>query len=386
MEFSVNSTALTGLVQMLDRRWQDYESGRSYLKGNAHFSVLSAGVLNAIYGTHQRIVNEIDAFLAAAAEGFAGPCSTAVAEANSLYRHSDRTAAARIDATVPAPSAAQPCPTAPAGAAGAGAAGRADPTLGPEIFTDPVCPSVWYQKPPDHRSDHPYQFSCFDAFSPSSWGREAIWKVTGLAAKFGVLDRPYDVLSEAVEPLCGDWAGFLACADVYDNIAGAIDDTVSCVAAGEHAVGRVWTGNAADACAQDLGTFTADLNTAVAPLHQTAATYRQVAEGVYLQAEAVAAILTMLLDNMIEKALEPLTGGAIEPFEVMTEITDLMRVAEKIREVVALVNKARDVASATMDSASSGLSGFGVLTDRHPVRSFAPAVPTLPVPSAARPR
>lgn len=284
MEFSVNSTALAGLVEMLDRRWQDYESGRTYLKGNAHFSVFSTGVLDAIHGTHQEIVREIDALLATAAEGFAGPCSTAVAEANSLYLHSDLAAAARADAAVPVPTAGRYCPTTPAGTDAAGAAGRADPTAGPQIFFDPVCPSAWYRQPPDHRSDHPYQFSCFDAFSPASWGREAIWKVTGLAARFGVLDRPYDVVAEAVEPLCGDWAGFMTCADVYDNLAEAINDTIRCVTAGGHAVGRVWTGNAADTCAQDLGRFAVDLNAAVAPLHQTAATYRQVAEGVYLQA------------------------------------------------------------------------------------------------------
>ncbi|GIH18175.1 hypothetical protein [Rugosimonospora africana] len=384
MEFSVNSTALTGLVEMLDRRWQDYESGRSYLKGNAHFSVFNVGVLNAIHGTHQRIVDEIDAFLAAAAEGFAGPCSTAVVEANSLYVHSDRAAAARTDAAMPAPSVDQQCPTAPFGASGSTAGARADSTLGPQVFADPVCPSARYRQPPDHRADHPYRFSFFDTFSPTSWGREAIWKVTGLAAKFGVLDRPYDVLAEAVEPLCGDWAGFLTCADVYDNIAGAIDDTVRCVTTGGHTIDRVWTGNAAETCAQSLGRFTVELNAAIGPLHQTATTYRQVAEGVYLQAEAVASILTLVLDNMIEKALEPVTGGAIEPFEVVTEVSDLVRVAEKIREVVRLVSKAREMATATMDSADSGLSGFGLLTNRHPVPALVPSVPTLPFRSSAR--
>jgi hypothetical protein len=379
VEFSVNSTALTGLVQMLDRRWEDYESGRTYLKGNAHFSVFNVGVLNAIHGSHQQIVGEVDAFLSAAAQGFAGPCSTAVAEANSLYLHSDRAALARNDAAMPMPGNNQECPPAPVGASGPGAATRADATLGPGVFSDPVCPSVWYRQPPDHRADHPYRFSCFDAFSPTSWGREAIWKATGLAAKLGLIDRPYDVLTEAVEPLCGDWAGFLCCADVYDNIAGAISDTGRCVTDGGHAIDRVWTGNAANTCAQGMARFTVELSSAVAPLHQTASVYREVAEGVYLQAEAVASILTLVLDTMIEKALEPVTAGFIEPFELATEVSDFVRVVEKIREVAALVGKAHDMATASMDSIGSRSNSFGLLTNQHLVPALSPSVPTLPL-------
>ncbi|GAA5196984.1 hypothetical protein GCM10023322_67220 [Rugosimonospora acidiphila] len=378
MEFSVNSAALTGLVEMLDRRWQDYESGRTYLKANAHFSVTGEGVLNLIHGQHQKIVNEIDAFLSTAAQGFAGPCSTAVAQANSLYRRSDLAAVARNDATMPAPPAPNSqCPPDPVPAPGPGAA-RADPGLGPGVFSDPVCPSSWYRQPPDHRSDYPCQFSCFDAVSPTGWGREMIWRITGLAARFGLIDRPYDVLMEAVEPLCGDWAGYLACADVYDNLAGAINDTARCMVEGGDAIARVWTGNAAEACAQGMGRFATELTSAVAPLHRTATAYREVAEGVYLQAEVVAAALTMILDTMVESALQPETLGLLEPFELATEVSDLIRIVEKIREIGRLVARARDVADASMNTASSGLDGFGVVSDRHPVPVLAPTVPALP--------
>jgi hypothetical protein len=55
----------------------------------------------------------------------------------------------------------------------------ADQTLTAAAFDDPVCPASWYQPPPDHDADHPYQFGFFDTFSPTSWARELIWKTTG---------------------------------------------------------------------------------------------------------------------------------------------------------------------------------------------------------------
>ena len=100
MEFSVNTSALVGLSDLMDRRWTDLESGRSYLKNNAHFSALNKGILNAIWGKHQDIVDEIDAFLSSAAERFAGPCSVAVTDADITYLHSDHSAVIRDDAAL----------------------------------------------------------------------------------------------------------------------------------------------------------------------------------------------------------------------------------------------------------------------------------------------
>jgi hypothetical protein len=185
-------------------------------------------------------------------------------------------------------------------------------------------------------------------------------------------------MAEAVEPRCGDWAGYLRCADVYDNIAGAIGDTARCVTEGGRTIDRVWTGNAADACTRGLSAFAVDVAGAVDPLHRTAATYRNVAEAVYAQGEAVAALLTLILDEIVETALEPETGGLSEPFALVTGAADLVRVASKVREVGAIVAKAHEAATASMSSASSALNGFGLVTDRRRVPTLSTAVPALP--------
>jgi hypothetical protein len=267
-----------------------------------------------------------------------------VAGANSLYLRTDRSAAAREDAAMPTPRADALCPPAPATPPGDAAPTRADPTLPAAVFTDPVCPAGWYGQLPDHRSDHPYRFDYFDTFSPTSWGREVIWKATGLAAHLGLMDRPYDVVAEAVEPLSGNWAAYLTCADVYDNLAGAVADTARCMTDGAHTIGRVWTGNAAEACAQSMRSFATELDGVPGPLHRTADTYREVAEGAYRQGEAVAAILTLILDEVEELAFGPETVVMEGPLELATEAVDLVKVAEKIREVGKLIAKARETA------------------------------------------
>jgi hypothetical protein len=179
MGFSVNSNALFGLSDMMDRRWEDFESARTYLKANTQFSVLNAGLLNDILGQHQQIVDSIDGFLSGAAQRFAGPCATAVIEANLSYRSSDLDAAARTDAALPVVPPATPQPTGPA-----------NQSLDRSVFVDMRRPTGWLQTPPDHHADHPLELSLLDALSPTTVLRDAIWGATGLAARFGLLDRP----------------------------------------------------------------------------------------------------------------------------------------------------------------------------------------------------
>ena len=112
------------------------------------FLVLNKGILNAIWGRHQNVVDDIDAFLSSAAERFAGPCAVAVTDANVIYLHSDRNAVIRNDAALPVVTGS--------GAESAAAAAAADPSLDQSVFADPYCPTARLQPPPDHRGDYPH--------------------------------------------------------------------------------------------------------------------------------------------------------------------------------------------------------------------------------------
>jgi hypothetical protein len=81
MNFSVNATALPGLAQLMDRRRQDLTDGRDYLAHNARVERGQAGILNWLWGQHEKIVRATADFLARAADGYAAPYAMAIVEA-----------------------------------------------------------------------------------------------------------------------------------------------------------------------------------------------------------------------------------------------------------------------------------------------------------------
>ena len=376
MEFSVNTSALVGLSDLMDRRWTDFESGRSYLKSNAHFSVLNNGILNAIWGKHQNVVDEIDAFLSDAAERFAGPCAVAVTDANVTYLHSDRGAVMRNDAALPA----APGP----GGETASAAATADLSVDRSVFADPYCPTAALQPPPDHRGDYPCAMSYFDVLSPTTALRDVIWKVTGVAAMVGLLDRPYDIIAEAVQPISGDWARYVSCADVYDNVAQMVGDAAACVDHGRVTIARTWTGNSADASARGHGRLRrrpACGGRSAPPDRRRLPRGRH---GVRAEAEALAAALTLLGDIAIESGLEALIGGLEEPFQVLSEISDVEKTVGKIIEISRIVSKAQGVAEAGIGTVESLWLGFGVVREARPLPAMTASAPNLPRQASTR--
>jgi hypothetical protein len=388
MEFSVNSNALVGLSDLMDRRWEDFESARAYLKANARFSAVNAGVLNDICGQHQKIVDGIDTFLSAAAQGFAGPCATAVTEANLTYRRSDREAVIRGDAALPRVR------TEPAEIMGPVAgvpSGLADLSADRSVFGDATCPTTWLQPPPDHHADYPYEFTFFDRLSPSEQVRNKVWQITSAAAQLGLIPRPVDILMDAVTPLSGDWASYLGCADVYDNLAHLIEDAAQCVDVGRWTIGRVWTGNAADACVQAIAAFSVNVRAAIDPLRQTASAYRSVADVVRAEARFIEALLATIIDLLVEDALEIPTAGLELPLELATGFSNAVKIVRLAAEVISLTQKARTGAigrmalpSGPMDAVIQDLVVSTTVWDLNPAPAMAATAPNLPRPGSNR--
>jgi hypothetical protein len=246
------------------------------------------------------------------------------------------------------------------------------------------CPTGWLQPPPDHRADHPLEMSPLDALSPTTVLRDVIWTATAVAATFGLLDRPYDIIAEVVQPLSGDWSGYLRCADVYDNVAHAIEDAAACADDGRTTIGRVWTGNAAEACITSMAAFSTNLRAAIDPLHHTAVTYRAVAETVRADSEVLAAMLTLLADFIIETGLEAPTGLLEAPYEVIGEAVNLEKLATKVFDVVKIMAKLRELVRAGMSGTESLIAGLGLVWDSTPVPAMATSAPDLPRPAIAR--
>ncbi|MEN3304113.1 MAG: hypothetical protein V7603_315, partial [Micromonosporaceae bacterium] len=344
MKFSVNATALPGLADLMDRRWQDLTEGRDYLNRNTRIEAGQAGILNWLWGQHEKVVTAVGDFLGSAADGYAAAYGGAVVEASAYYQHTDAQAAVRLDATLPRvddPGKHDTTST------------SADLSLDSSVFADHMCPGDRYAPPVDHHAENPYTFAALDTLSPTSEVRELVWQVSQIAVDLGLLDRPYDVLEEAVKPFSGDWAAFAGCADTYQHIADALNDAANCVMDGVTTIPQVWTGNAADQCAMGLSRFAADLTAAVDPLRATAEAYASTAEQVRAHAEVLAALLTILIDEVVEAALDTASGGVLSVFQAVTTLEDAVQTVLKMRRIVAA---AWDIARSFVETGSVSTS------------------------------
>jgi hypothetical protein len=215
----------------------------------------------------------------------------------------------------------------------------------------------------------------FDTLSPTSQVRELIWRITEIGVDLGLLDHPYDVLEEAVKPFSGDWTAFAGCADTYRHLADALTDAGGCVLDGVGKVPRVWTGNAADQCAAGLARFAGDLGVAVGPLRATASAYASTAVQIRAHAEALAALLTILIDEVVEAALDGASGGVLAEVQVATTVEDAVQTVMKMRRVVSA---AWEVARAFVQTGSVSTASLGILRDNHPLPALTADLPSLP--------
>ena len=139
----------------------------------------------------------------------------------------------------------------------------------------------------------PYQPSWFDLLSPTSLARDAIWKLTGVAARVGILDRAYDPFEFIVCPFVGDWAGLLRCAEVFDHVADLLRDEARALNGADAMVAEVWTGNAAAMCRANLGDFSVTLGSGEqSAAASAAAPTARSPHGVHDNAELLATIVT----------------------------------------------------------------------------------------------
>lgn len=281
MTFSVNLNALRGLPPFLDRRARDLSAARSYVRDN---TILRYGTgLANILKRHEQNISLIAFYLRAAGDGYATTDSTRLRQAIAGYAAADSRAAKRYDATLPEPIATTPNSPVSAG-------------VGPEVFNDRSDATAALLAPADHRADMPYQPSWYDLLSPTSLVRDLIWKLTSMAAKLGVLDRPYDAFEFFVDPYVGDWAGLLRCAEVFDHVADFLAAEAGDLDYAASETPQVWHGNAAGLCVTNLGSFRAIVADGSAPLRDLAKAYRSVANGVHDNEELMSTALTSLFD------------------------------------------------------------------------------------------
>jgi uncharacterized protein YukE len=367
MDFSVNPRALAGLADALDLRAHNLAGAASYLRMHSNLR-FGAGLINELAGTHDRLVAEITGFLRRAGTDHAERYSVAVHQAVRAYQTSDGQASARLDASLPGVID----PSVPAH--------LADQSLGPGIFDDPSCLTL--ATPPNYQAQYPYQPEWYDLLSPSSIPRDIIWQVTGALTKLGLCPEQIDVYEEITAPFCGDWAGLervsFALTQVHRAlffVSGRLDEEAS-------ALERVWTGHAAGNCRSVLRRFAHDLRVAEDLVVAIAAEYHQVAVTAREQGEAMATMISMILDIAssfgIEFAVE-LGADALLDLPRLTRIgTALWRVLAQVRTMIEVLHLAIEGANSNLTDLCHRL---GVLTAHPFVVDLPDDLPVLPVPA-----
>ena len=363
MGFTVDAETLAGLPDLLDRLSDDASAAREYLVRNTRLHWV--GIVSLIAHGHERAVAEADSFFSTVAGPIAHDDAGRVRAAVDYYRHTDAASAARVDATLPHPSA--------------GARAVLTPGAHPGLFNDVTRPRDVLVPPPDHHGDFPYAPSWTQGLSPAAQIRNIIWMLTSLGAQLGICDRAYDPVAELVEPMSGDFAGLRGCADVFERLAGASAGMSSNVQWGAVCLDRVWTGSAADSCEDVLVRLDAALAEAQEPLRVVAEEYRRAAETVYEVNTLMGEVVNALIDRALiaflaldgaaassETVIGPVVLGAVAGYEI-SKVWDLFRHA------MELVDLAR-VAMAALDTFLQGFSLFG----NHPLPVLSTAAPSLP--------
>ncbi len=364
MSFSVNLIALRGLPPFLDRRARELASASGYVTAHTHLDY-GPGLVD-VAGRHRENVRQVTGFLDRAATAYAGDDAIRLRQVTIDYAMSDARAASRADSTLP---------RVPGGQID-GVITPAERNLGPEIFDDRDHPAADLPVPADHHGDMPYKPGWFDLLSPTSLARDAVWELTGLAARMGILDRAYDPFELIVCPLVGDWAGLLRCAEVFDHVADFVHDEARVIRGVELMVPEVWTGRAAAACRANLGDFSVALGAGQDPLRSAATAYREIAVGVHDNADLLGTVVTEIADLAIETSVNAETWGIFGAYEVGSGLSNLIR---SLRAALRIVAKVQDVLNTGMSISDEAMHRLGLMTAllRMPPMS----VPAPPIPA-----
>ena len=247
-------------------------------------------------------------------------------------------------------------------------------------FADTGRPTEAYRPVADYNASFEHEWEMTDVVSPASMGRDVIWWATEQLTHFGFLDRAYDPYETWIKPLCGDWAGLRGCADVFTNLATAVEHMGDNVYHSALKLPAVWQGNAADACQSHLISIQACLFAAATPFRAIAVEYKSAAMGAHDFRKTLSSLLSDLLDAALIFAIEVAAAGATSETIVGAIIFGGAAFYEG-KIIVDLVRELIDVYgrfNAMVDATSSSVNDFGLVDADY-------ALPRLPLATISPP-
>lgn len=371
MGFAVKPEAVSALGNQQERLQQDATKGKSYVADNTDLSWDGEGLINHIAGDHQAVQEQVENFLGKLADPTASDTEEALNNAAQYYRKTDDARAEALDNTYDKSEVGK-----------AKQGGRdVDSKVG--AFQDVAEPEDRYKPPKDYNSDFPYEPHWSDLASPSTLLRDAIYKVTEAATALGICDRAYDPFEVLLKPVCGDWAGMRACADVFRNVGDATTDMATNLRWSTQGLEDEWKGNAADSCEVHLLNLAKALEGAKQPLRKIAQEYENCAKGANELSSSIGVLLADVSDAALTAAasagITALAGstGVGLPIALVVGAFTLSRVYK----VVKAVKDALDLIArikATVDTFSSAANDFGQVDQTANLPKLPGGKPTLP--------
>jgi hypothetical protein len=352
--FAIDLTALAEVPGMLRRLAADAQACHAYVA--APYAALDtdptavgrnerAGLINRLSGNHARIRTEVLDFFAAARD-LAERQAVSVAEAVTGYSTADRQTAAAFDRMLPR------TPVDPALRA---------PSLQPQWdqvrIPEPLRPTERLRPLTDHRPEIPYEPSWNDLLSPTTLARDAVWHLTGLAAKLGLMDGPRDPMDDLVIPFVGDWAGMKGCGEALGHLAEATRALATNAGWIALRVEGAWLGNAADACWDRLYRLEQALARVPRVLGAASAAYLEVCDEIRDGEEVAEFIITELLDWTAAALLAAETFGISLLVKGADHVANLRGLVRTYDRAVGLVGEM----ALAVERGDSVLSGLGLI-------------------------
>jgi hypothetical protein len=367
VSFAVDLTALAEVPGMLDRLAADARACHDHVAApyaamdNGASSAgrdVGAGLINRLGGNHARIRGEVLGFLSAV-RGLAERQAGSVAEAVAGYSSVDRHTAELLDRMLPW------TPVDPA----LERAQSLQPQWHQVRLPEPLRPAERLRPLTDHRAEIPYAPSWNDLLSPTTLARDAVWYLTGLASRVGLMEGPRDPMDDLVIPFVGDWAGMQACGEALGHLAEATRALATNAGWIAIRVEGSWLGNAADACWRRLHGLDVALGRVPDVLAEMSAAYLAVCGEIRDGEEIAEFVVTELLDWTATALLAAETFGISLMIKGADHLADLRRLVRTYDKAVGIV----DEMALAVERGDSALTGLGLL-DIDPEL----ALPTVP--------
>jgi hypothetical protein len=287
---------------------------------------VTAGIINYLAGTHNRVRSEVTDYFDEVRE-FAADQGDKVQEAVEIYETTDMEIAEMLDASMFLPARR-------AEVVELGRAVDLDPGREMATSVEPHDPADALKPLTDYRAEIPFQ----PDWVGGGIARDTIWQITYIATQLGLMSRPVDVIVDLIVPFTGDWAGMKTCGDALTNLADAASDLHANVGWIELRIDGVWLGNAADACWLKTRVLQQSLFYAQTVLRGYASAYEDVVTRIYDLEERAAEVLAEALDWAIAALLGKATllGKLASLFAPPTNLVETVRLVFVLLDLVQL--------------------------------------------------